>query len=108
MFFSFAAPTPPISLHKKKHVFLDQSLQESVTNKGTSILCRFPGGGPGLGKEARGKPARRTNNRDGDTKKAVAKPKVTRGKANTGSNSGRRIITESYTSQVTLSDFVEA
>lgn len=72
-----------------------------------AALCRFPGGGPGLGKETSRKATKRPVNKGDSGAKATAKAAAkTRGKA-TNSNSGRRIITESYASQVAMSDFVE-
>ena len=65
---------------------------------------RFPGGGPGLGKNdgggSRAKPAK--------TPKSSAKAKTSKAKhaASGGSNSTRRIITDTYSAQVLISDFV--
>ncbi len=72
---------------------------------------RFGGDGPpGLGKEEIHSRSRQTR---GGTAKAKAAPKQNaRGRTTKGekapSNSGRRIVTEHYTSQVLVEDFVDA
>ena len=72
-------------------------------------MPRFPGGGPGIGKEA-SKPKGRVA-----AAKQASKPRGTRTARTSGakptgggSNTSRRIITDTYSSQVTLSDFVVA
>ena len=78
-------------------------------------MLRFPGGGPGLGKEDATDKAKTAGTTGRSNRRGAAKAKAgaaasasTRVPKNPSSRPGRRIVTDTYTSQATLSDFVVA